>query len=268
MGFLNEIVTANRSTVEDPRYLTGLPSTRPASRRSLREAIEAQRKEGALLAEYKRISPGQSEPVLSPRTISRFVADCEAASPAGYSCLATRPVFDGSPLDVLDLARSSRAPVLFKDFVFSPRQLEAAERAGASAVLLIARLARTNAAETPLRDLAAEAHGRRLEVLLELHAGAELSEVEDVAADMYGVNVRDLDTLRIERPTAEATIRRAHEAGLRPILGLSGVESPADAARFWSAGVDGILVGTALSRTDRPAELLRRLRRASGESNR
>jgi len=82
-----------------------------------------------------------------------------------------------------------------------------------------------------------------------------------VAADMYGVNVRDLDTLTIDPATAEATLGAAAAAGRRPLIGLSGVERPEDAARFWDRGADGILVGTAVARSSDPGKFLDSLAR-------
>ena len=261
MGFLSEILAANRPVVEDDSYLDGLPPIGRTTRPSLKEAIESNRTTGSLLAEYKRVSPGQVEPSLPTRALTDFVRVGERAGVTGFSCLATGPRFLGRPLDVLEIARATPRPVLFKDFVAHERQLEAAARSGASAVLLIARLASERHLPRPISELADSAHRWGLEVLLELHAEAELSESDGVAADVYGVNVRDLDSLRIDRAVAESTLRAARESGLGPLLGMSGVDSPADAQRFWSLGVDGILVGTSVARADRPEDLLRSLRR-------
>ena len=125
--------------------------------------------------------------------------------------------------------------------------------------LLIARLETEGLLSTPLAELADQAHARRLEVLLEFHDRSELRQVGGVAADMFGVNVRDLDTLRMAPAVADATLRAA--ASLRPLLGLSGVASPADALRFWDAGVDGILVGSSVARASDPGAFLQSLHR-------
>jgi indole-3-glycerol phosphate synthase len=259
MGFLEEVVAENRAAIDRPTYLVGVPATRPAGRASLAEIVRRRPAEGALLVEYKRISPGRADADLPHRTLSQFVSAAAVPEVAGFSCLASIARFDGRPADVADLVRLSDRPVLFKDFVVGSRQLEAAERSGASAVLLVARLEGRGLLDRPLRELAAEAHRRHLEVLLELHAEAELSEVDGVAADMFGVNVRDLDSLRLDAPTARNTIRAARRAGLGPIVGLSGVESAEDARSFWAEGVDGILVGTGFARAPHPGEFLRSL---------
>jgi indole-3-glycerol phosphate synthase len=261
LGFLREILAENRECTERGNYLEGLPAVGPGQRSSLKAAIAAQTARGAVLAEFKRVSPGQASPVLPTHSVVQFVRDAERADVAGFSCLATSPRFEGSPRDVEEVARIGRRPVLFKDFVVSDRQLDAAQRSGASAVLLIARLVREGLGKDTLGQLADSAHRRGLEVLLEFHAEAELSEANGVAADMFGVNVRDLDSLRIDRGAADATLRVARTAGLRPMLGLSGVESPTDAAWFWERGADGILVGSAVARSERPVEFLQSLRR-------
>jgi indole-3-glycerol phosphate synthase len=261
-GFLDEILPATRAAVRSVEYRSGWPSAPPGPRPSLRAAIEQQAARGALLVEYKRASPGRAEPNLPYRPVADFVRATERDGVAGYSCLATRHRFDGSLSDVRDLVRATARPVLFKDFVVEPVQLEAARRCGASAVLLIARLETEGRLDRSLASLAEQAHALGLEVLLEFHRRSELSAASGVAADMYGVNVRDLDSLRLDRESAAATIAAARTQGLRPLLGLSGVEGPAAAARFWSAGVDGILVGTGVARAADPAGFLARLTRA------
>jgi len=263
VGFLDEIVRATRETVASPTYLSGL-GPRRTRERSIRmsDAIRRTGASGAVLVEFKRVSPGSASPALPARTPAEFVRLAEPGGVVGYSCIATVPRFDGAPADVAALASATSRPVLFKDFVVDRVQLDAAVRAGADAVLLIARLASEGFLEVPLPELASEAHARGLEVLLEFHQKAELRQAVDVGADMFGVNARDLDTLRMEPDVAESTLRAA--TGLRPLLGLSGVSSSSDARRFWNAGADGILVGSAAARSGDPAAFLRSLHRGSG----
>lgn len=268
MGFLNEIVGEVKSSVDAEGYDRGLPSSGPPTPPSLRAAVRDGARSGALLVEYKRVSPGSRDPRLPLRDVREFVEQTSRPVVVGYSCLATHPRFEGSPQDVAALVRSTSRPVLFKDFVVDPRQLDVARRAGASAVLLIARLERTGVAPTPTVDLARRAHALGLEVVLEFHARSELSVASGVSADMYAVNVRDLDSLALDRATADATLDAACAAGLRPLLGFSGVSSPDDAARFWDHGADGILVGSAVARSDAPGAFLDSLARPAPRGHR
>jgi len=261
-SFLREVVGEIRAALADGRYAEGVPTTRRRPPASLRAAIERDRDAGALLVEYKRASPGASAPLPIPRSVTEFLRLTGESGIAGYSCLATTYGFDGAPARVAELASSTSVPVLFKEFVVASAQLEVAARTGAAAVLLIARLEDDGLLEEPLADLAREAHRLGLEVLLELHAPAELSRLGGVEADVFGVNTRDLATLRFDRPTAYGTLEQARRRGLRPLLGLSGVEGPDGAAEFWRRGCDGLLVGSAVARSPDPAALLAALRRA------
>ncbi len=262
-SFLSTIVGEVREEIRRGTYAGAAPA--PPSfgpRPSLRAAVSAHAKEGALLVEFKRASPGRPEPSLPARSVPEFLKVTEPAPVAGYSCLATRPRFDGSPRLVAELAGATDRPVLFKDFVVDPVQLEAAKSAGAAAVLLIARLSTEGLLDRPLGELAEAAHRLGLEVLLEFHATEELDLVRGVKADLVGVNVRDLGTLELERSRAHRTIVEARARGLGPLLGLSGVEGPKEAEEFWRAGCDGLLVGSAVALARDPAAFLRSLSRA------
>ncbi len=261
-GFLEEVVAHVRTDSASPRYELGVPRRRQVPPRSLRAAIARESRDGALLVEYKRASPGQPGPAPPPRTVPEFLRVTQGAGVAGYSCLATAHGFDGSPARVAELAAATAKPVLFKEFVLGVHQLDVAARCGAAAVLLLVCLETGGFLEAPLAELAKEAHRRGLEVLLEAHDSAELSRTDGVAADVYGINVRNLASLELERPTALGALQLAARRGLRPLLGLSGVHSAQEAAAFWSSGADGILVGTAVARASDPGRLLESLRRS------
>jgi len=260
-SFLEEVVAHVIADSRAPTYARGVPAERLRSPPSFAAAIRAEQAGGALVVEYKRASPGSAAPLPDPRSPEEFVEATEVGGVVAYSCLATAHRFDGAPGRVAEFAALTARPVLFKEFVVNRRQLEVAARTGAAAVLLIARLAVEGLLTEPLADLAAEAHARGLEVLLELHDPAELSLVDGVEANVYGVNTRDLSTLAFERSRAYETIAGAALGGLRPLLGLSGVERPSDAQEFWSRGCDGLLVGTAVARSQDPASFLSSLRR-------
>jgi indole-3-glycerol phosphate synthase len=258
MGFLANLLPRLRAQIDAPEYLEGLPETPPRRAPSLKNAVTHARDGWAVLVERKHESPGSDDPALPPIPIDQFVEWAKAGAADGLSCLATAPAFRGSPREVADLVRASALPVLFKDFVIDPIQVEAAFRAGASAILLIARLQSGGFLEIPIRELASIARARGLEVLLEVHDPDEWSVADDAAVDLFGVNIRDLDTLQFGADVIEETFRVA--GGHRPLLGLSGISSPAEAERYRLWGADGLLVGTGFARASDPAAFLRGLR--------
>jgi indole-3-glycerol phosphate synthase len=258
MGFLADLLPRVRAQIEDPAYLEGLPSTPTRRAPSIRDAVVHARGGWAVLAERKRESPGRAPSGGPEVRLPQFVEWARAGEADGLSCLATAPAFKGSPREVAELVQASDLPVLFKDFVIDPIQVEAAYRAGASAVLLIARLESGGYLDRPLQELALVARARALEVLLEIHGLDEWPIADGMAADLFGVNLRDLDTLRFEPDIAEETFRAAGDH--HPLLGLSGVSSPSDAQRYRRWGADGLLVGTSFSRASDPGAFLRGLR--------
>lgn len=261
-GFLKEIVEAVRHDVALPDYRDGLPSEPRGRPYSFRAGVENAPEHWALIVERKHRSPGSNPPELPVSPIGEFTRIGGASGATAFSCLATRPSFGGSPLEVYRLTERTRVPVLFKDFVLGPLQIDAARRAGASALLLIARLETGGYLDRPLAELADAAHAAGLEVLLELHAPEEVKVAERVRADLYGVNVRDLDTLAFRPDVAERTFGAL--AGRGPILGLSGVEGPEEARRFLRWGAAGIVVGTAFARSADPPAFLHSLRSVAG----
>src|SRR5579859_911619 len=258
MGFLAELLPRVRSQNEAPTYLDGLPEVPDRRAPSLRDAVVRASDGWAVLVERKHESPGAAEPSPPSVPLEQFMNSARRGGADGLSCLATAPSFRGSPREVAELVRASGLPVLFKDFVIDPIQIEAAFRAGASAILLIARLETGGFLDLPIQELAQTARARGLEVLLEVHGPEEWSVAEEMAADLFGVNLRDLDTLRFRPESAEATFRIA--GARHPLLGLSGVSSPADAERYRRWGADGLLVGTGFARAGDPTSFLQALR--------
>jgi len=258
MGFLADLLPRVRAQIRDPAYLDGLPETSPRRAPSLRAAVNHARDGWAVLVERKHESPGSSGPSLPFPPVHQFVASVRAGGADGLSCLATGPAFQGSPREVLELVRESGLPVLFKDFVIDPVQVEAAFRTGASAILLIARLQTAGLLDHSLQELSEAARARGLEVLLELHDPGEWAVAENVTSDMLGVNLRDLDTMEFRPEVVAATFQLAR--GRHPLLGLSGVSTPAEAQRYRRWGADGLLVGTGFARASDPTSFLRALR--------
>lgn len=264
--FLTGILDQVRSDIARPDYLDGLPDPPPARPASLRRAIEEAPGGWAVMVERKHRSPGAAVPELPERSLEEFVRAVSAARVDALSCLATRPGFGGSPREVHDVVRRATVPVLFKDFVLDPVQIEAARRAGASAILLIARLESEGRLSFSLRELAGRARAAGLEVLLEFHDADELKVAATFSADLYGVNVRDLSTLAMRPHIARGTFRAL--ASHRPLLGLSGVEGPEEARRFRSWGADGLLIGSAFARSSHPEAFLESLRAVGAEAHR
>ncbi|HKJ25008.1 MAG TPA: indole-3-glycerol phosphate synthase TrpC [Myxococcota bacterium] len=206
-----------------------------------------------IVAEIKRRSPSRGEirADFDPVGIAKAYADGGAAA---ISVLTDERWFGGS----LEVLRQVRAvvdlPLLRKDFVVDPYQLDEARLAGADAALLIV------AALSPerLEALLAHAEGLGLDALVEVHDASELEVARDVGARVIGINNRDLTTFEVDLATTEALAPRVGQGVV--VVAESGIFTPADVARLEAAGAHAHLVGESLMRQPDPGRALALLR--------
>ena len=232
---------------------------RPAG--GLRHALEAARDGGSgrlpLIAEVKRRSPSAGA-IAPDRDAVDQAARYAAGGAAAISVLANETYFGGNPEDVRAVSASPAVglPVLFKDVVVWPEQIELARRCGASAVLLIMAALATGEVEA----LMACAREAGLDVVVEVHDEEELERALSLeGVGIVGVNNRDLRTFAVDTSRARSLLPRVPRGVLR--LAESGYRTPADIVDAWAAGADAVLVGEALMRTPDPEAFLAEVRR-------
>lgn len=261
MDHLDRFAEAAQKRVESGYYDTAPPSRRPSpgpgpereKRPRFVEAIQGAQAAGrhAVIAELKPRSPSEGSLLRGrdPRAILQGYAEAGAT---GLSVLTDPDHFGGS-LEFLGMAAQTGLPVLMKDFLLDPVQLDACVRWGGSAALLILTLFRRGYACRSLEAMIAAAHERGLEVLLEVSTEDEYREALATRADMIGINHRDLATLELDRGKTERLLS-AHPKD-RPVWTLSGIETADDIRRLHEAGADAFLVGTSLLRAGDPGDL-------------
>jgi indole-3-glycerol phosphate synthase len=235
---------ARRAALERDVLLDRVP--RPSFRAALR------RSHVAVIAEVKRRSPsaGSIREDLDPADRAALYA---AHGAAAVSILTDARYFGGSVQDLRLAAQRCALPLLRKDFILEEVQVLEARAAGASAVLLIARVL-SQARLDQLLHFAAELG---LDALVEVHTRAELAIAVEVGASVIGVNSRDLDTFAVDVDAAWQLIGQVPQD--RIAVAESGLVKEADVARVAATGVDAVLIGTALSASGSPEALLDQL---------
>jgi indole-3-glycerol phosphate synthase len=258
MGLLAEILKQKAAEVAS---LSAEPAAARGSQSPPRDVFSALRRpSGAplrLVAEIKFRSPsaGALSRVLDAAERARAYENGGASM---VSVLTDRAWFDGS-FDDLSAARASVAvPVLCKDFVIDPVQIDRAWAAGADAVLLIVRCLRQGGL---LPRLMEGARSRSLEPFVEVVDEHELDVALAAGARVVGVNARDLETLEVDAERAKRVLASI-PAGTVAVH-LSGLKSGTDAAAVAASRADGALIGEALMRCDDPAALLAELGRGA-----
>ena len=110
------------------------------------------------------------------------------------SVLTEPEFFRGSFERLAAVRERTTRPLLAKDFIVSDRQLLAAYRCGADAVLLMLSVL----APDGYRDLAAKAKALGLEVLTEASSVEEARMALELGAKIIGINNRNLRTLEVD----------------------------------------------------------------------
>jgi indole-3-glycerol phosphate synthase len=177
-----------------------------------------------------------------------------ARRPVAGISVVTEPVHFGGDMGLLHaIAGAVDLPILHKDFITTERQIQESAAAGASAVLLIAAMLE---GEEIARLI--EAAGRwRLETLVEAHTLAEVKMIAHLPFDLMGINNRDITVFEIDDDDVSRTedLARVCKAG-RPLISESSIRSADDVGRAGRSGADAVLVGTAVLKAPRPADLL------------
>lgn len=213
-----------------------------------------------VIAELKRRSP--SKGLIRPDFDAVGCAKAYADGGAAAISVLTDAKYFGGDLALLEAVRRAvPLPLLRKDFVIDPYQVDEARASGADAVLLIVR-ALEPAALRALRERAAELG---LDALVEVHDEAEVDAALAAGADLIGVNNRDLATFVTDLAVTERLAPRiaaaASAAGSEVVVvGESGIFTHADVQRLEAAGAHAVLVGESLMREPDVGRALARLR--------
>lgn len=216
-----------------------MPGTPPP--RDFRAAVSGSRRVN-LIAEIKFASP--SAGVLRDRGNPGAIARAyEEAGAAAISLVTDRKFFGGSLSDLPAVRASVNLPVLRKDFLIDEIQVRQSLAWGADAVLLIARILE----KERLRGLLRLCRDLGMDALTEVHDEADLEKAVSCGADLIGINNRDLDTFGID---LSATTNLAPKVPRDcVVVSESGIRSRADIDLLRQAGVQAVLVGTALMRS-------------------
>lgn len=257
MTILDEIVAKRRERLAEE--MAAVPLAELQARLADMEPDRVRNFRGALrgpfvriIAEVKRASPseGTLAEIFDPRSIAQ---DYAGGGAAAISVLTEEEYFGGALVHLRRARSYMPLPVMRKDFLTDPYQVFQARLYHADAVLLMA----TVLDEPQLRDMLAVTHELGMEALVETHDADDMIRALNVGARVIGVNNRDLKTMRIDLAQTEAL------AGLVPpetvLVSESGIHGREDIERLAAAGVEAVLIGTMLMKSDMPGNVLRQL---------
>jgi indole-3-glycerol phosphate synthase len=196
-----------------------------------------------VIMEVKR-RDGNGVELLGERTIPEIVGEYTAA---GAPCISvvTGRWFGGDEQMLHDVVALTDLPILKKDFITRESQIVAAKAAGASAILLTARILPRSSFQKLIEIILRH----ELTPFVEVADHDELDSVTHAAECIVAINnkdirhqERDAGDLDLSRSLLEATIA----TGTPCPVSASAITDPRVAAELIEAGFRGLLIGAGL----------------------
>ncbi len=207
----------------------------------------------AIIAEAKKASPSKGLicPDFDPVKIAR---EYQKNGAQAISVLTDVDFFQGSLLYLLQAREVVSLPVLRKEFIIDPLQIEEAHICGADAILLMASILDQH----QLIDFQDQAADYKIDCLVEVHDEKELEVVLNTQANLIGVNNRNLKDFSMNTETTFRLKKLIPED--IAVVGESGLKTADDIRRLQEAGVAAALIGETLMRGENGGNTLQGMR--------
>ena len=254
---LDELASYARVRVESAKERISTDEIRAAAKalpKGTHNFKRALQREGiSFITEIKKASPSKGiiddkfDYLGIARDYEKMGADC-------ISCLTEPKWFLGSDEIFKAVRKTTKMPMLRKDFTVDEYQIYEAKCMGADAVLLICSILPPKKIEKYL-GICAELG---LDALVETHNDEEVKNAVNVGAEIIGVNNRNLKDFSVN--TKNASVLRNFVPDDRIFVAESGIKTAEDIKILKNAGTDAVLVGETLMRAKDRAEVFRLLK--------
>ena len=202
-----------------------------------------QGEEIGLIAEVKKASP--SKGVIRADFDPEKIAGAYAANGASaLSILTDEAYFQGSNAYLTAARKVAGLPALRKDFTIDEYQIHEARVLEADAILLIVALMDGG----QLEDFQGIGEELGMSVLVEVHTAEEMLRAVASRSRLIGINNRDLNTFETTLETTFELLEKL-PSGVTTVS-ESGIDRREDVERLQEAGLDAILVGESLMRSE------------------
>ncbi len=197
----------------------------------------------AVISEVKKASPSKSV-IREDFNPVEIAIEYEKAGANAISCLTEEFYFQGSSEYLKDIRNSVHIPILRKDFIIDEYQIYEARVIGADAILLIAAILDVDT----MKHFKNIADSINLDCLFEVHNEEELQNVLQVNPSIVGINNRNLKTFEVSLDNTKKLIKTIPTNCIS--ISESGIVNNADMILLKSYGVNAVLIGETLMRSD------------------
>ena len=221
-------------------------------RGSMYEALHVEN-EVAIIAEIKKASPskGLIRPDFNPEKLAESYLKGGASA---ISVLTDEPFFKGHLTYLEKISMISDKPLLRKDFIVDPYQIEEARAYGADAVLLIVQITEGS----QLGELLHAAEEAGLECLVECYDESDFNRVPFDKTQILGVNNRDLNTFEVQLHRGVSLLELAPDRVAT--VSESGITTVDDLRYLYEHGIHAALIGEYFMRKPDPGQAVKDIR--------
>lgn len=245
MGILEEIIA--HKEVKAINYV------RSRELRSFTKAIEKTNQMGkvALIAEIKPKSPSSGE-IKNILNIIDFAMEYEDNGASCISILTEYNYFGGNIEHLRMISQIVKVPLLRKDFITNSGEIYDSYNLNADAILLIVAILGKN-----LNKYLNECKKIGLEAVVEVHTRDELAIALKAGAEIIGINNRNLDTLDVNLEITKDLAKFVPRNKL--LISESGIRSSQDIENLTPCGINAVLVGTEIMKSENMAKTINEL---------
>ena len=193
-----------------------------------------------IIGEFKKASPSKGI-IMENFKVENILEHYEKLPIGAYSVLTEEDYFLGKNEYLQYVCKTSKRPVLRKDFIIDKYQIYEAKFLGASAVLLIVSILGDK-----LNEFYQLSKELGLAALVEVHNKEELDLALDIDAEIIGINNRDLKTFKVDLNTTKELLKYIPKNKI--VISESGIKTVNHIEYMKSLGVNGVLIGETLIR--------------------
>ncbi len=174
----------------------------------------------------------------------------ERCGASAISCLTEPDYFLGSDEHLVNIKKNVHIPVLRKDFIFDEYQIFESKLLGADLILLICAILDKDT----LKKYLNLAHSLGLSCLVETHDEAEIDMAINAGAKVIGINNRNLKDFSVNNNLA-LELRKKYKDII--LISESGVKNKDDIINIKRAGLNGVLMGEVLMKSENIEDTLK-----------